>query len=234
MLLAAIAAALAAAGRRRGETIILLAVILLPALGFCLFGVQERRLLAGLGPALVLAGGALDGGLRLLRARRARRAEEGAAAGEPPGAWVAAAGLAAALGLALLHALSKTPSPLLALARAAPSPHPLREAGAWLKNQPGAGGRTVVMAREPQAAFYAGARFVRLPFAGAGLAALYARNQGVAYAVIWEPSLRRLRPQLVGLLDERRPPPGWEPVWVLEWGPGNKVIIYRPPGGPRF
>ena len=81
------------------------------------------------------------------------------------------------------------------------------------------------MDRRPVAAFYAGGRFIALPFAGPEAVLAYGRHHGVTHLVLEEAVIRDVRPQLISWL-EAKAPRGLEPLVVIERA-GRRVVVLR-------
>jgi 4-amino-4-deoxy-L-arabinose transferase-like glycosyltransferase len=99
-----------------------------------------------------------------------------------------------------------------------------RDAGRWVRDQFGAG--TSVMSRIPDIAYYARARWVALPYADIPSVIGVARREGVTLVVLDELTTRRLRPELLPLL-EGPAPPGLTLVHQTDEFPGRRVRVFR-------
>jgi len=97
-----------------------------------------------------------------------------------------------------------------------------RAAGLWIRDRFGPG--TTVMSRPPEIAYYARARWVKLPYRGISGVIAEARRAGVTFIVIDELHMRRLRPDLLPLL-EGPPPPGLTLVHQTDEFPQRRVRV---------
>ncbi len=101
-----------------------------------------------------------------------------------------------------------------------------RQAGEWLKDHGGDGGK--VMSREDSTAYYAGADLVPMPYAAEQEIIDYGRRNGVDFLVISQPIVNSLRPQLAGLLAPRRAAyPGLTLVYSSGMGTDRETLIYQ-------
>ena len=98
-----------------------------------------------------------------------------------------------------------------------------RDAGRWIRGRGEA--RASVMSRVPEIAYYARARWVALPYADISGVVAAARGAGVTFLVLDELSMRRLRPELLPLLDEP-PPPGLTLVHQSDEFPARRVRVF--------
>jgi len=98
-----------------------------------------------------------------------------------------------------------------------------RDAGRWVRDRFGAG--TSVMSRIPDVAYYARARWVALPYAEIPSVIGAARREGVTFVVLDELTTRRLRPELLPLL-EGPAPPGLTLVHQTDEFPGRRVRVF--------
>ncbi len=98
-----------------------------------------------------------------------------------------------------------------------------RDAGLWVRDRFGPG--ATVMSRAPEIAYYARARWVALPYADTAGVMRAARAERVTFLVMDELHTRRLRPELLPLLDGPRPA-GLTLAHQTDFFPGRRVRVF--------